>query len=217
VNKRAIKHALDSLAERDTHVAEMLPKVGYPAPRIHPPGFETFLSTIIGQQISVAAAASIKRRVHAVLPEVSAQGLHATDGQMLRDAGLSQRKLEYAKGLAEAIVAGRFDPQVLERMDNAEAIEHIVQLRGFGIWSAEIYLMFSLGREDIFPADDLIIRVGLQTLKRKRRQPTAKEARVLVKRWAPFRSAGSLFLWHLHHKGLTKAVSKKVTKKAKKN
>ncbi len=199
MNSRHIKKALNEIAEKDSHVAAMLEKVGYPKPRTSPSGFEAFLTTIISQQISNKAAASIKQRVFDSLDEVTAECLVYTDPQILRSAGMSQRKVEYAQGLAEAIMNGSFDPEALEGMDDANAIEQIVQLRGFGVWSAEVYLMFSLRRQDIFPADDLIIRQSLHKLKRKRKPLTAKTARETVKHWAPYRSAGSLFLWHMHH------------------
>lgn len=199
MNSRHIKKALNAIAEKDKHVAGMLEKVGYPKPRVSPAGFETFLTTIISQQISSKAAASIKQRVFDSLEELSPECLLYLDPQALRAAGMSQRKVEYARGLAEAIVSGEFDPDALETLDDASAIEHIVQLRGFGVWSAEIYLMFSLRRQDIFPADDLIIRQSLEKLKRKRASLTAKKAREVVKHWGPYRSAGSLFLWHMHH------------------
>ncbi|MFL0810480.1 MAG: DNA-3-methyladenine glycosylase 2 family protein [Agarilytica sp.] len=198
MDKRFIKKAMDAIAARDTHVAAQLEKVGYPEPRKRPAGFEAFLKTIISQQISNAAAATIQARVMDCLPEISAQALLATPVTSLREAGMSQRKVEYAQGVAQAIVDGTFNLKALEKMDDQSAIEHIVQLRGFGVWSAEIYLMFSLGRKDIFPADDLIIRQSLQTLKRKRNKVTAGKARAITKCWAPYRSAGSLFLWHIH-------------------
>ena len=199
MNKAKIKKGLDTLAAGDHHLADMLGKIGYPPPRIRPAGFETFLTTIISQQISNQAAATITRRVLALMDEVTAEALLGISDTQLRDAGLSQRKLEYAQGLARAIAAGEFDPDSLRTLSDQEAIAAIVKLRGFGVWSAEVYLMVSLGRPDIFPADDLIIRASLRKLKRKRAELTAKKARELVAHWAPYRSAGSLFLWHMHH------------------
>ena len=111
----------------------------------------------------------------------------------LREAGLSQRKVEYAQGLAEAIIRGDFDPEALTKMGDVEAIEAITQLRGFGPWSAKIYLMLSLRRQDIFPADDLILLTSLQRLKNLPNRPTPKVARGMILHWSPWRSAGSLF------------------------
>ncbi len=119
--------------------------------------------------------------------------------QSLREAGLSFRKIEYAKGLAEAVLNGSLDIDGLATLSNEEAIQAITNLRGFGRWSAEIYLLFSMGRKDVFPADDLGVLVGLKQLKGLAEKPTAKQAREIVNHWAPWRSIGALFLWHYYH------------------
>jgi len=111
---------------------------------------------------------------------------------------MSFRKIEYAKGLAEAQLAGTFDAEGLDQLSDEKVIESITALRGFGRWSAEIYLMFSLGRQDVFPADDLAIQVALGRLKGLEKKPTPKQARDLIEHWAPWRSVGSLFLWHYY-------------------
>ena len=199
MNGARIKKGLNAIASIDKHVAKALEIYGYPKSRIQPAGFETFLRTIVSQQISNKAAASIFSKVKALLPECNAAALLALRDEQLRSAGLSQRKAEYAKGLAQMIVSGEFDPDALNKMSDVDAIATITQLRGFGQWSAEIYLMFSLGRPDIFPADDLILQTALQKIKRLRARPTPKVAREKVAHWSPWRSAGSLFLWHVHH------------------
>lgn len=203
MNKTQIKKGLDTIASADKHVARALEAVGYPQPRLRPAGFETFLETIVSQQISVKAAASILARVKTLLPLCNAESLLAISTDQLRSAGLSQRKVEYLQGLAWAIAEGEFSPESLHEMDDERAIESIVRLRGFGRWSAEIYLMFSLGRPDIFPADDLILRVSLQKVKKLGTRPTPKSARQKVEHWGPWRSVGSLFLWHYHHSTLS--------------
>lgn len=198
MNKRAISKGLTALAKADTDVAIAVEQIGAPEPRIRPAGFETFLSTIISQQISTKAALAIKNRVVDLLPDVTAGALLKTDTEALRAAGLSYRKIEYAQGLAEAIQSGSFDVDKLPEMPDEEAIEAITALRGFGRWSAEIYLMFSLKRQDIFPADDLALQVALGKLKGLDKKPTPKQARDLIAHWSPWRSVGSLFLWHYY-------------------
>lgn len=198
MKKSVIKKDLDAIARVDKELARAIEEFGYPAPRIRPPGFETFLATIVSQQISTEAAAAIMRRVRDLLPELSAEALLQLPDGALRAAGLSGRKVEYVYGLAEAIAGGHFVPQQLAELTDADAIKEIVALRGFGTWSAEIYLMFSLQRRDVFPADDLALQLALQKLKSLESRPTAKLARAAVAHWAPRRSAGSLFLWHFY-------------------
>lgn len=196
--KRKLRRHIDAIAGSDHDVAKGLDSVGYPSPRVRAAGFETLLSIIVSQQISTGAAQAIWRRLVSMLPELDAAALLDCDPRDLRSAGLSGRKVEYATGLAQSIVAGQFEPDRLENLDDEAAISEITSLRGFGRWSAEIYLMFSLQRADIFPADDLALQVALQKLKQLPERPTAKRAREVTARWRPRRSAASLFLWHYY-------------------
>lgn len=199
MNEKEIAQALAELCLVDDEVKHSFAHIGLPAPRIQPEGFETLLSIIVSQLLSTKVAAVIMARVVALMPEVKASELLKIDDQTLRDAGLSWRKVEYAKGLANAVLSGEFNMTDLSSMSDAAALKEIMKLRGFGRWSAEIYLMFSLGRTDIFPADDLGILVGLGKLKGLSDKPTAKEARLMIEHWSPNRSAGALFLWHYYH------------------
>lgn len=193
-----IKRDLDTLAGLDPDLRRGLELVRYPAPRIRVQGFETFLSTIVSQQISTEAAAAIMRRVRALLPTMRAQDVLCLPPGALRAAGLSARKVEYVEGLARAIADNRFEISRLAEMDNQAVVEAITSLKGFGVWSAEIYLMFSLQRSDVFPAGDLAIRIALQKLKGIDNKLDEKQAREVVESWSPYRSAGSLFLWHYY-------------------
>ena len=198
MNRAAIKRAMKKLADADEDVAKALEIVGLPEPRIRPAGFKTLLSTIVGQQISTEAARTIQGRIDAILPDPSPAALLRLPDLDLRGAGMSGRKVEYAKGLAGAIVDGTFDVEGLADLPDEEAIEAITELRGFGRWSAEIYLMFSLGRPDIFPSGDLALRVAVGRLKGCEERPTPGQASDLVAHWSPFRTAGSLFLWRYY-------------------
>ncbi|MFN2408936.1 MAG: DNA-3-methyladenine glycosylase [Halomonas sp.] len=195
---KTIELGMAALAEADPDIARAYPLVGAPEPRQRDQGFATFFSTIVSQQLSTEAARAIMGRVNTLLPELHAKAVIDIEGQALRDAGLSWRKIEYARGLAEAELAGTFSADGLEQLSDDEAIAAITQLRGFGRWSAEIYLMFSLKRPDIFPADDLALRVALGRLKGMDDKPTPKQARQLVAHWSPWRTVGSLFLWHYY-------------------
>ncbi|MEH6358606.1 MAG: hypothetical protein V7745_06425 [Pseudomonadales bacterium] len=199
MNEEHIAEGMDYLAGVDLDIAKALKSFGPPSPRLRPSGFETFLSIIVSQQISTHVARVIMGRVTNLLPEVSAGAVLSIEDIALREAGLSYRKIEYAKSLADAVQSGRFDVDGLAAMSDETAIKEITALRGFGRWSAEIYLMFSLQREDIFPADDLAILVSLGRLKQLESKPTPKQARDLIAHWAPWRSVGSLFLWHFYH------------------
>lgn len=198
MNEQVIATGMAALADVDKDVARGLREVGFPEPGIRPQGFEALLSIIVSQQISTEAARAVMGRVENLLPGSGARSLLSVGDLALREAGMSFRKIEYAKGLAEAIDSGRFDVEGLESLDDSEAITAISSLRGFGRWSAEIYLMFSLNRQDIFPADDLALLVALGRLKGLQAKPTARLAREIVAHWVPWRSVGSLFLWRYY-------------------
>ena len=198
MDQLTIRRHLDALARSDADLRSGLERVGYPLPRRREPGFETLLSIVVGQQISTAAAAAVLERLRALAPRLEPRAVLDLPEGALRAAGLSARKAEYVSGLASAIVDGEFDPASLDRLDDASAIDAITRLRGFGVWSAEIYLMFCLHREDVFPAGDLALRVGLQRLRRRDEPLDERAARELAAGWAPYRSAASLFLWHYY-------------------
>ena len=200
MNLNELKQGIDKLLLIDDDVANAFKRIGYPPERKGEHSFIALLSIIIGQQISIKAAEAIKARVLALAPQLTAQKLLELDDEVLRNAGLSQRKMEYAKGLANAIVTGELDIDALTNQSNEQVIETITSLRGFGRWSAEIYLLFSLKRLDIFPADDLGILQGLAHLKGMKDKPLAKQAREITEHWSPNRSAGALFLWFYYHK-----------------
>ncbi|MDH3218426.1 MAG: DNA-3-methyladenine glycosylase 2 family protein [Gammaproteobacteria bacterium] len=199
MNPAKIRRHLDALADLDADVNRALQIVRYPPPRIRAQGFETLLSIVVSQQISTSAAAAIMDRVRALLPTMDAGAVLDLPDGALRAAGLSARKVDYVEELARAMVENRFDPGLLGALDDQSAIEAICLLKGFGVWSAEIYLMFSLQRSDVFPAGDLALRIALQKLKGIDEALTEKQARALAARWSPYRSAGSLLLWHYYH------------------
>lgn len=198
MDQQSIQQGMEYLISVDDEIAQSVSQLGYPPPRLRPQGFETFLSTIISQQLSTEVAKAILNRVKQLIPEVNPQALLALDKEQLREAGLSYRKIEYAQGLAEAICSNSFSVERLASLDNESAIKEITALRGFGRWSAEIYLMFSLRRTDIFPADDLALQVALQRMKQLDARATPKQARKLTEHWAPWRSVGALYLWHYY-------------------
>ncbi len=199
MNKNIIKQGLDEIALIDKDVAAALLIFSYPEPRLRPVGIETFFSIVVGQQLSTHAAAAIMGRARELLPELNAQSILSKTDEELRGIGLSKQKISYIKGMSEAIIAGSFDPDDLRDLDNETAIKTITALKGFGPWSAEIYLMFSLQRQDIFPSGDLALLIALQKLKGLDEKPTPKEAQEIIKHWSPWRTVGSLFLWHYYH------------------
>ena len=191
--------SLTALAQSHSEIAAALVRTGTPLTRRSPRGFPTLLSAIVGQQISTKAAAAIRGRLWALMDEApSAAHLQALSWQDLRDAGLSARKIDYAQGLAQAILSGALPLEALEALDDEAATQALTQLKGFGPWTAKIYLMFSEGRPDIYPPADLALEKGLQLLLDLPEKPTTRAAEDLVARYSPHRSALCLLLWALY-------------------
>ena len=191
-----IKTALDAMAKNDADLAAAIKLVGYPAPRNRSTGFATLMDIIVGQQVSVAAGASIRAKLAATVDPLTPANYLSKSVEELRGAGLSGRKVEYGQGLAEAMRDGALSDDNLVALDDVAATQEIVSIRGLGRWSAEIYLMFALGRPDIWPAEDLAIAEALRRLKGLDERPKRTESEPLVEHWRPHRTIGALFLWH---------------------
>jgi DNA-3-methyladenine glycosylase II len=195
-----IRDALDDIAARDADLAAALQEYGYPAPRIREPGFGSLINIIIGQQVSIHAAAAIRGRLEAALDPLTPETFLDAEDETLRAVGFSKRKIEYGKGLAAAILDGTLETERLASLDDDEVTKTLTGIRGLGRWSADIYMLFALGRADAWPIDDLAIQVAVQKLKRMRKRPDRKRMEAVAKRWRPYRGVAALFLWH-YYKG----------------
>ncbi len=195
-----IRDALDDIATRDADLATALQEFGYPAPRIREPGFGSLINIIIGQQVSVHAAAAIRGRLEAAVNPLTPETFLAAGDDAIRAVGFSNRKVEYGKGLAETILNGTLETERLAELDDDEVTKVLTGIRGLGRWSADIYMLFALGRADAWPLDDLAIQVAVQKLKRMRKRPDRKRMEAVAKRWRPYRGVAALFLWH-YYKG----------------
>lgn len=188
--------ALQRLAETDADVARGLEQAGLPPLRYRPPGFATLLRIIVAQQVSLAAAASIWVRLEATCQPLEPERLLALSDDDLRAAGLSRQKQGYARSLARLMDQGELDLPALEALEDEAAVAHITRVKGLGRWSAEVYLLFSHGRPDVWPADDVGLMIGMERLKQLPERPTVRQMRALAEDWRPYRAAGARLLWH---------------------
>ncbi|QZD94828.1 DNA-3-methyladenine glycosylase family protein [Qipengyuania gelatinilytica] len=193
-----IREHLDAVAAEDRVVAGAIERVGYPEERIRPTGYRTLLRTIVGQQVSVAAAASVWNKLEAELGEdMHAHELLARDFDTLRACGLSRQKQGYARSLCELVAGGELDLESLPE-DDEEAIAQLTRIKGIGRWSAEIYLLFAEGRQDIWPAGDLAVQAACGKLLDLPERPSEKDTRALAEKWKPYRGAMAIFTWHAY-------------------
>jgi len=196
ISAERLRAALDALASREPRIAAALARIGYPEPRISEPGYQTLLRAIVGQQVSIKAAAAMWAKLVAVVgdPPDPVRLLAASDEE-LRGAGLSRQKMAYARSLAEEVVSGRLDFAALPSDDEA-AIAELVRVKGIGRWTAEVYLLFAEGRDDIWPAGDLAVQIEAGRILGLPERPSEKKLRELSEAWRPHRGAMAIFTWH---------------------
>ncbi len=193
-----LREDLDAVALREPRLAVQIERIGYPEPRLRERGYMTLLRTIVGQQVSVAAAASMWRKLEAELgADFTPAILLARDFDALRACGLSRQKQGYVRSLCELVAAGELDFDTLPA-DDEDAIAHLTRIKGIGRWSAEIYLLFAEGRRDIWPAGDLAVQEGVKRLLDLPERPAEKATRALAEPWAPQRGSMAIFTWHFY-------------------
>lgn len=196
---KSLNAALDTLAAIEPAFAVALQRAGYPPPRVRDRGYATLLRTIMGQQVSVAAAQSIWNKLEAQIGDLTNPAtVAAASDEQLRAAGLSRQKASYARSLAEEVTSGRLDFARLSK-DDEEAIAQLVSIKGIGRWSAEIYLLFAEGRPDIWPAGDLAVQIEIGRILGHDERPPEKLMRDLAEAWRPHRGAAAILAWH-HYK-----------------
>jgi DNA-3-methyladenine glycosylase II len=196
-----LRASLDALGKAEPLMAAALKATGYPEPRLRDPGYTTLLRTIVGQQVSVAAAASVWNKLETLLGEGCApEKLIAQDFDALRACGLSRQKQGYARSLGELVISGALPLHALPK-DDEEAIAYLTQVKGIGRWSAEIYLLFAEERGDIWPAGDLAVQEGVKRILGLQERPSEKAIREIAESWRPHRGAAAIFTWHVYAAG----------------
>ncbi len=193
--------SLDALGRIEPAFGRAIARIGYPEPRIRDRGFETLFRAIVGQQVSIQAAASVWAKVDAAAGGAADPArVIALSDEALRAAGLSRQKAGYARSLAEEVLSGRLDFDALPD-DDEEAIASLTRAKGIGRWTAEIYLLFAEGRQDIWPAGDLAVQIEVGRILGLEERPTEKKVRELAEPWRPHRGGAAIFAWHHRHVG----------------
>ena len=158
--------------------------------------FAVLVESIISQQLATSAADAIFKRFKDLYPKFpTASEILATRKSKLRAVGLSSMKIEYLKDLARHVNEGKLNMKTISKMSDEDVIEHLTQVKGIGRWTAEMFLIFSLGRQDIFPVGDLALRKGVQMLFSLPEMPKPKEAKKLGQKWKPHRTVATWYLW----------------------
>jgi DNA-3-methyladenine glycosylase II len=191
----AIKH----LRRVDPVMGDLIGKAGPFTLKPERDRFGMLVRSILSQQISTKAAKAIRLRlVQLLLPDKISPGAIAgvTDAE-LRTAGLSAQKVSYLRDLTERVLDDRLRLEKIGRLSDEAAIEHLVQVRGIGRWTAQMFLIFSLGRLDVFPHDDLGVRSSIRDLYGLDELPDKQTSHAIAEPWAPYRSVAAWYCWRL--------------------
>lgn len=196
MNKRNFKKGINYLENIDPILksiinqcgeCSIIPSTGY---------FQSLCEAIISQQLATGAAATICRRFLDYYEEnLTPLKLAGTYWNDLRDLGLSEAKVKYVKDLADCCLAGKVNLGQLNSFTDEEIIQQLVQVKGIGKWTAEIFLIFGLGRADVLPADDLGVKKAIQRHYGLEKIPTPREVLEIGAKWKPYRTIAALYLW----------------------
>jgi len=200
------EEVLARLGAKCRYMRHALKTAGVPAPRMRAPGFAALAHIIVEQQVSVASGAAIWARLEQGLGgTVTPAAVLAHDEAGLTKFGLSRPKARYIHGLARSVAQGEVVLAANAQLDDAAAVAALTALKGIGRWTAEIYLMFALGRPDLWPAFDIALAEGAARLLALPARPDFKTLDEIGKRWAPHRSTAALVLWRYYSHSLSAA------------
>lgn len=200
---KTFKKGFNHVKSKDAKLALVMEKHG--PLEFKPEGeiFESLVESILSQQLAGPAARAIIRKVRAIYPDgkLEASVLYTTPTRKLRAAGVSPQKLTYLKDLSSRVARGRIDLEALREMEDEDIITILDEVKGIGPWTVHMLLIFTLGRTNILPVDDLGIRKGMQRLYSLEEMPKKTEMEKLAESWQPYRSVASLYLWRAKDEG----------------
>jgi DNA-3-methyladenine glycosylase II len=197
LTNETLAHGLRALARRDRDLARVVDQYGPPPMWARQPGFPTLVHIILEQQVSLASARAAFNRLKAAI-RVTPRNFLTLDDSTLKAIGFSRQKTGYARHLAQAILDRRFSPAALARMDDEAARAALVELKGIGVWTADIYLLMALRRPDVWPHGDLALAVAAHHVKQLPSRPTYDELTAMSEAWRPWRAVAARVLWHYY-------------------
>jgi DNA-3-methyladenine glycosylase II len=190
--------AAKQLARRDKDLGSILERLGPPPLWARRPGFPTLIKIILEQQVSLASAASMFARLKKnVVPFHPSRMLELGEGH-LKSLGLTRQKTAYCLHLAQSLTDKRLRLAQLSRMSDTDAKAALLELKGIGPWSADIYLLMALGRPDVWPANDLALAIAITKLRQLSSRPNSNQLAEMAERWRPYRSVAARMLWQYY-------------------
>ena len=194
-SEAALAEGLAELRRIDPAIGRLVHGGAHPPLRKRPGGFPGLVAIVVGQQVSTASAAAILRRLHGVLPDMSAEAAAAASDEALLGAGLSRNKLRTIRAIGAAVLSRELPLDRLGDLPGEGAHAALTSIRGIGPWTAEIYLLFCLGHPDVFPSGDLALQEAARLMLGLDARPDAREMAAIADRWRPWRGVAAGVLW----------------------
>ena len=198
LDKKTLLAATSELCAADGDLRAVVEEFGPPPLWARRPGFATLVRIILEQQVSLASGRATFNRLEVAVTTVTADRVVRLSLEELRFLGLTRQKAGYCLNLAALIDGGDLNLRRLSRADDADVRDALLEIRGIGPWTADIYLLMALRRPDIWPDGDLALISAIRQLKRLRSRPTADRIRRIASRWRPWRSVAARILWHFY-------------------
>ena len=195
LTRDSLHYGVRELAARDADLAELHGRLGTPPLWGRRPGFATLVRIILEQQVSLTAARTLYRRLHAHLGGMEPERIVEIRESGLRRFGLTRQKSRYCHGLAERVLDGRLDLGAAARGPDDDGRRALLEVPGLGPWSVDIYYLMALRRPDVWPTGDLALAVALREVKRLPRLPSRDEQQALAADWTPWRAVAARMLW----------------------
>lgn len=194
--------AIIALSQADPKLARLIELIGELTltPSFRP--YESLVMSIISQQLSAKAALTIKTRVKAIIPTITPENVLATEEEAIRQCGVSYPKIRYIRDLSTKVLSGEVMFDQLQDVDTTELLKQLTSVKGIGVWTAEMFLLFTLGRPDILSLGDAGLQRAARWLHALPERPDKNYLGVAAEGWAPYRSFGSLYLWRAIDTGL---------------
>ena len=198
LNQRSLSRGVQGLVKCDKDLAKIVIAFGHPPLWAREPGFPTLIHIILEQQVSLASARAAFERLAAALDPFTPENFLLLSDEQLKEIGFSRQKTRYGRVLAAAVLSGQLDLFGLSGLSDHEAKAELLQIKGVGPWTADIYLLTALGRPDIWPQGDLALAAALQQLKGLPTRPVFEEQDQISAAWRPWRSVAARLLWHYY-------------------
>jgi len=198
LTKTDLLKGVDELAQVDQGFAWIISQYGPPPLWKRPQGFPTLIHIILEQQVSLASAQAVYNRLIERLATVTPSHFLSLSDHELKKIGFSRQKTRYCRELAHALLSGSIELASLNQLPDQEVRQRLMQIKGIGPWTADIYLAVGLGRPDIWPDGDLALALAIKQLKNLPRRPSSKQMRRMSLQWKPWRSVAARLLWHYY-------------------